>query len=300
MRTIWKMLMLAVALPACIGVDELEDTVVAIVIAAAPASIEIGDSLALEARLRNTFGDEFEGDVEWQSSAPGIAAVSAGGILRGLAPGQARITASNDSLTSAELFVTVIADPDDVAEVTVLIGDPLLSPGDSVQATAAARNAAGDLIPGLAFTWTSSDPAVATVDAQGWIRAISNGNAQIQAAVQGVLSTPVAVSVGAQPRSGIFAGLNGYMVRGGVTLLPASGGVTIRMESDFQSSSGPGLYVYLSNSATSVSGGLEVAKLRKTSGIDTYEVPGVSLTQYSHVFIHCKPFNIPFGAARLQ
>jgi uncharacterized protein YjdB len=59
-------------------------------------------------------------------------------------------------------------------------------PGTSVQLTALARSAAGDVLSGRAVIWTTSSGATATVASDGRVRAWSPGEAVITATVDGV------------------------------------------------------------------------------------------------------------------
>jgi uncharacterized protein YjdB len=70
--------------------------------------------------------------------------------------------------------------------------DPLVA-GDTLRLVAAVRDSSGQELPGEGVTWTSSDPAVVTV-AEGLVRAVGAGNADVTAAAAGRVST-VRVSV---------------------------------------------------------------------------------------------------------
>jgi hypothetical protein len=62
----------------------------------------------------------------------------------------------------------------------ILTGTPsALEIGKPVSLTVTARNSAGQVIPGKTYLWTSSDPAVATVDAGGIVNARRLGDATI-------------------------------------------------------------------------------------------------------------------------
>jgi hypothetical protein len=301
MHRIFSAWLASLLLAGCVGTDILPDTVRSIVARAPQASLRAGDSLQLSALLVNTFGDEFEGPLSWVNDSPQVAALSEQGLLRGLAPGQARIYARNDSLSSNLLLITVFSDASLPAEIRVSGSASLLNPGDSLQLSAELRNAAGELIGGYPLSWASSDPSVLSVDTAGLVRALRNGQAAVTASAGGILSQPYAIQVGSASRSGSFGGRNGYSVSGSVSLSEGPSGLLIALGSNFQSQSGPGLYVYLSNSAHSANGGVEIAKLRKTSGADSYAVPaGIALGDYNFVLIQCKPFNVTFGSAQLQ
>jgi Electron transfer DM13 len=85
----------------------------------------------------------------------------------------------------------------------------------------------------------------------------------------------------------------------------AEGKVILRFE-NFQSHPGPDLFVYLvksnsPNSAGQVEGGLQVARLRATSGNQNYELnPSLDITQYKSVVVYCKAFSVVFGFANLS
>ncbi|MBT8403823.1 MAG: Ig-like domain-containing protein [Gemmatimonadetes bacterium] len=61
--------------------------------------------------------------------------------------------------------------------------------GDSLVLSAAARTSDGSVLGSAAFTWTSSDPAVAEVSAEGVVRALSSGATTVTATTGGVSGT---------------------------------------------------------------------------------------------------------------
>ena len=97
----------------------------------------------------------------------------------------------------------------------------------------------------------------------------------------------------ASAASSSFVGVEGESVRGTATVSSKS----VKLSSNFRSTSGPDLYVYLGNSQPSKI----IARLRKLSGGQTYALPkGIDLSKYSAVFIHCKRYNHTYGKARLR
>lgn len=71
--------------------------------------------------------------------------------------------------------------------------------------------------------------------------------------------------------------------------------------SDFSSSNGPGLAVFLSTTSGRNSGSLNLGNLQRNSGNQDYSVSGnVELGDFDWVIIHCVPFNITFGFAELK
>ena len=103
--------------------------------------------------------------------------------------------------------------------------------------------------------------------------------------------------------SGTFQGVGNYSVSGMVKFgVNAEGNNTLTLQSDFQSSSGPGLYVYLSaESGRPTSSSIDLGSLQSTSGSQTYAVSNsVNIADFPYVLIHCRPFNVPFGHAQLM
>jgi hypothetical protein len=75
--------------------------------------------------------------------------------------------------------------------------------GDTLRVQASARDASGGSIAGKSFAWSTSNPAIASVDAHGLVRAFSRGTVQIRAEVDGVEGT---TSVSLDPWTLIAAG----------------------------------------------------------------------------------------------
>ncbi len=104
---------------------------------------------------------------------------------------------------------------------------------------------------------------------------------------------------------GEFSGIGNYDVEGTVTLYKNTAGeLIVEFADDFKSSNGPGVYIYLTNSPESVGGGVELGAIKSNSGSQKYNVSminsSVEINTYSHVLVHCKPFNVPFGYAALN
>ena len=295
------LLVLAVSLNACIGEDVQQDSIRAIEISTTRTALLIGQNANLTASLKNPFGDSFSGDVSWVSAAPAVATIDANGVLTAVSIGQTTITATTEGITSNELLITVVSDANSVATIVITAPSTTnVGVGSTLQLTASAKDVNNNALNVSNFSWTSNNTAVATVDQNGLVTGVTDGVATITASANNVASQAYEITIGTggasqASRTAQFSGANNYRVSGNASLAAAGSGVKLSLESNFSSQSGPGLYLYLSNSATSVSGGIEIGKLRKTSGSDEYTIDGVSLDQYKFVIVYCKPFGAAFG-----
>ena len=136
--------------------------------------LHVGESAGIEADPVPADAD-LEG-LTWNSSDESVAYYK-DGIIYAAGAGTAKITASVGSV-SAACDVRVVID----GGITITPNRVSLEAGNSKQLTA---NATGDL-KGQKITWRSSNPAVASVDAAGKVRANKEGSAEITAEALGV------------------------------------------------------------------------------------------------------------------
>ena len=92
--------------------------------------------------------------------------------------------------------------------------------GASVQLTARALDSNGADVSGAAFTWASSASGVASVDANGLVTAVSDGDASILASSGGV-SGSIAVHVAQSAAAITIAPSSGSIERGATVQLSA-------------------------------------------------------------------------------
>jgi hypothetical protein len=155
-----------------------------VVILPEPLTLVARDSAQLTARLEDDLGHPLESAeaVAWSSSDTSVVVVTEHGLAHAIAPGLAQIRASTAGLTGT-LGVLVGARP--VARVVVVPDSVDLAWGDSIQLVALVENDLGEPLD-LPVTWSSSDTDVVTVDDDGWVRAVREGNARITAQVGAV------------------------------------------------------------------------------------------------------------------
>jgi len=110
---------------------------------------------------------------------------------------------------------------------------------------------------------------------------------------------------GSAVKGGSFQNIN-YMTSGSVEIQQQDGKSFIVLGEDFATPAGPDLVLYLTKNLEKttredVRAGLQIEKLKSTTGKQVYEVPaGTDLAQYNSVTIHCRAFNVPWSYAPLS
>ena len=94
--------------------------------------------------------------------------------------------------------------------------------------------------------------------------------------------------------SGSFSGHKNYKVSGGVTVTQSGGKTTVNLASNFKSSSGPDLYIYVGTGKPNKL----IAKLKSFKGAQSYTFSGTSAVTSVHVY--CKRYSVGFGTAKLK
>lgn len=143
------------------------------------------------AQLRDTRGGTLQGDIEWLIDNARVAAPLGGGRFQALSDGSATITAVGPGGLVATAVLTVAQQ---VAQVQVTPPSSSVDLAHTLQLSATARDANGNIMPGAAITWSSSDPTVATVSGTGLVTARAPGAVTITAA-SGSASGTAAVTV---------------------------------------------------------------------------------------------------------
>ena len=99
--------------------------------------------------------------------------------------------------------------------------------------------------------------------------------------------------------TGSFTGTDHYDVEGKALLINDSGEFILRFE-DFESDTGPGLYIYLSADKTD-DDFVDLGKIKAHKGNINYDVPaGTDIEKYNVALVWCEPFGVLFGHAELS
>jgi uncharacterized protein YjdB len=92
-----------------------------------------------------------------------------------------------------------IQEPTPVTRITISAPTTRIRVGDTVQLTATARGADGNLLEGRVFTWTSGIGTVASVSASGLVTGLVKGASEIRATAEGVTGV-IVIDVAVAPR----------------------------------------------------------------------------------------------------
>jgi len=158
-----------------------------VVVTLSTAEIAVGQSAHATAIASTEDGNIITGEeVSWSTEDSSIATVDNDGLVRGVAAGSSRIVASIGGTNGAAVVnIVTLASAPTVASVSVGLTRTLVNIGETAEAVATPRDAAGNVIAGQSATWTSSAPQVATVSPSGVVTAVSPGTTAIAATVGG-------------------------------------------------------------------------------------------------------------------
>jgi Tol biopolymer transport system component len=162
------------------------------------ADVLVGGTVAYTASVFDSTGAELTGRaISWTTADPGVAAVDpATGVVSGVAIGQTTLTATSEGI-SDDAIVTVSQIP--VDSVLVSPDSAEVRIGYTKSFTAETFDAEGGLLVGREITWSSSDPAVATVDpATGVVTGLATGTTTLVATSEGITDAAI-ISVSPAP-----------------------------------------------------------------------------------------------------
>ena len=142
----------------------------------------IDQTVRLSADVHDQLGRPISGAaVVWSSGDTNVATVDTSGLVTAVANGTATVTARAGAVSdSASIVVSQTATMVEITPMT-----HTLATGDTVRLVATATDDNGHVVADAAFTWTSNDTTVASVDSLGLVRGIAEGTATITAAGAG-------------------------------------------------------------------------------------------------------------------
>ncbi|MCX7746277.1 MAG: Ig-like domain-containing protein, partial [Clostridia bacterium] len=169
------------------------------------ATLEVGDLAAQDKKsiqLTATVSpsDATNKSITWTTSDNAVAKVDANGLVTAVSPGVATITATSVNGKSATASITVVSKQSiPVSSVSVNPPTATLEVGDLAAQDKKAIQLTATVSPSDAtnksITWTSSNNAVAKVDTNGLVTAVSAGTATITAAASNGKSATTSITV---------------------------------------------------------------------------------------------------------
>lgn len=143
--------------------------------------------------------------VSWSTSNAGVVSIDANGLATAVAGGSATISATAGGATGT----TTIEVRFPVGTVNVTPTGQTIRREGALQLTAVTIDQSGATVTGRAVSWSSSNPAVATVSATGLVAGVTDGDVVITAASEGavgeatvtVFGSPVVATVTVSPAS---------------------------------------------------------------------------------------------------
>jgi hypothetical protein len=167
------------------GCDSPSDpiTVASVTVTAPASALIVEETLQNAAVARDAAGNPLTDRViEWSSSDPAIATVSATGLVAGVAPGSVTITARSEGRAGQ---VTLEILPIPVASVSVSPDTVTLEVGGTRRLVATPRDSGGNALIGRGVAWSSSNETIARVASDGTVTAVAQGTATIRATSEG-------------------------------------------------------------------------------------------------------------------
>lgn len=156
-------------------------------------ALPLGETVQASAAVFDSAGNRLAAtEVIWSSTAPGVASVSASGLIVAIGSGTAQISALARNAIGSDSVVVLAPPPSPlvrrVATVSISSTASTLHVGASVQLAAVARDSTGSIVEGRAVSWTvdSAGRSVASVSNNGVVTALAAGTAVVRAIVDSV------------------------------------------------------------------------------------------------------------------
>ena len=144
----------------------------------------IGQRIRIDATVLAQDGKVFtDATIFWRSSSDDIATVSDQGIVTAVSSGTTQINVTSGYATAtATISVMQETGSIEIAPSSVILSEM----GETIQLELTVYDINDDVIVGATATWSSSDPAVASVDTNGLVTAVDNGSTKITATADSV------------------------------------------------------------------------------------------------------------------
>jgi uncharacterized protein YjdB len=187
-----------------------DDDVASVQFATDTQTIEVGSTHQLTFEIRDDAGNLIDPDdvtIDFSSNTVTVATVSETGLVTPVAAGTAVITIEVGSVSDT---ITITVTPE-ISSIDIVLADIDLVSAETATLEVTVLDMAGDPVPDPGLTFTSSNEAVATVNDDGVVTAVSAGTATITAE-GGDDSDSIEVTVFAAASGGVSLGGNSFTV----------------------------------------------------------------------------------------
>ena len=171
--------------------------VASVTVAPNAPEVKVGATVPLAATVKDEQGTVLTGRaVVWSTSAANIATIDAAtGVVTGVVTGTATMTATSEG-KSGSTTVTVSSAVKPVAVIQLAPALDTLEAFSTEMIGRQLRDADNNVLTGRAINWTSSNPAVATIDpATGLLTGVDRGTVTVTATSEGKTATVTRVVV---------------------------------------------------------------------------------------------------------
>jgi hypothetical protein len=149
--------------------------------------------------------------ITWAVTDPTKAAISAGGLITGVAAGNTSVTATSGSAAdTVPLTVTPAPPLGPPATVIVLPNPATVNVADSLQLNVTVEDSAGSILTGVSLGWQSANPATATISSTGMLHGVTQGGTTVTVTA-GTVSGQTTVSVAPHPTGTLHTVLSTYL-----------------------------------------------------------------------------------------
>jgi uncharacterized protein YjdB len=158
-------------------------------------TVPVGSVMTLTAEPRDEAGNLIRGQaVYWSSSDTAVATVSSAGVVNARGSGEAQIAATAQGVSAVATIRVSDSPPVTQTTVTRIVVSPPSgviratgsAPFRQLQLSAVAYDAENRVVSGRTFVWSVNKPSVATVDANGLVVGVKEGQAVVTATIGGV------------------------------------------------------------------------------------------------------------------
>ena len=192
---------------------DLDDDVDTVEITTAPQTLEVGTTQQLAFEIRDEDGDLIDPDdvtLDFTSSSTAVATVSDAGLVTPVAPGTTTVTLEAGGVSDT-VTIVVIAE---ITSINVVETELDVITDETLPLEITVLNAAGQPVTDPSLTFSSSDPAIVSVDNEGNVTGEGAGTATVTVSGGGASDT-IEITVFTAASGGISLGASSFTAQTG-------------------------------------------------------------------------------------